>query len=130
MAELCCSWERVYDLSNLSPPLSIRWSCLPSTDDGVSASFPAIHSCLYTYAMSPSAVEETIPINSKSQTREPLKLSGALKDVEHFDVTPAIGREFPKANLVDWLNAPNSDELVRDLAITSKLTTHSSHTEN
>lgn len=80
--------------------------------------------------MSPSAVEETIPINSKSQTREPLKLSGALKDVEHFDVTPAIGREFPKANLVDWLNAPNSDELVRDLAITSKLTTHSSHTEN
>jgi hypothetical protein len=71
--------------------------------------------------MAPAAVEADIPVHSKSQSREPLKLSGALKDVEHFDVTPAIGREFPKANLVEWLEAPNSDELIRDLAITSEL---------
>lgn len=70
--------------------------------------------------MAPSATESDIPIQTKSQSREPLKLSGALKDVDSFDVTPAIGREFPKANIVDWLNAPNSDELIRDLAITSK----------
>lgn len=70
--------------------------------------------------MAPAAVETDIPVHSKSQSREPLKLSGALKDVEHFDVTPAIGREFPKANLVEWLEALNSDELIRDLAITSK----------
>lgn len=70
--------------------------------------------------MAPAAVEADIPVHSKSQSREPLKLSGALKDVEHFDVTPAIGREFPKANLVEWLEAPNSDELIRDLAITSE----------
>jgi hypothetical protein len=32
-----------------------------------------------------------------------------------------IGREFPNANLRDFLRAPNSDELLRELAITSKL---------
>ncbi|KAF7549470.1 hypothetical protein G7Z17_g6351 [Cylindrodendrum hubeiense] len=70
--------------------------------------------------MAPSATEGEIPIHSKgkTQSRQPLKPSGALKDFESFDVTPAIGREFPKANLVDWLNAPNADELIRDLAIT------------
>lgn len=70
--------------------------------------------------MSPSAIDdETIPLRSKSQHKEPLKLSGALDTHESFDVTPVIGREFPKANLVEWLNAENSDELLRDLAITS-----------
>jgi hypothetical protein len=51
--------------------------------------------------------------------REPLKLSGALDHLEHFDVTPVIGREFVNVDLVELLNAPNSDELIRDLAITS-----------
>ncbi|CAM1505806.1 Fc.00g114430.m01.CDS01 [Cosmosporella sp. VM-42] len=71
--------------------------------------------------MAPSAVEaikSEIPIISKNLSKEPLKLSGALNDYESFDVTPVIGREFPKANLVDLLNAPNSDDLLRDLAIT------------
>ncbi|KAF7560160.1 hypothetical protein G7046_g4004 [Stylonectria norvegica] len=68
--------------------------------------------------MAPSAVETDIPIISKGQSRQPLKLSGALKPYESFDVTPSIGREFPKANISEWLNAPNSDELIRDLAIT------------
>ncbi|KAF4976588.1 hypothetical protein FZEAL_6766 [Fusarium zealandicum] len=68
--------------------------------------------------MAPSAVQSDTPIHPKSQNREPLKLSGALEDYDNFDVTPSIGREFPKANLVDWLQAPNSDELIRDLAIT------------
>ncbi len=52
--------------------------------------------------------------------REPLKLSGALDKFEHFDVTPVIGREFVNVNLAEVLRAPNSDELIRDLAITSK----------
>lgn len=51
--------------------------------------------------------------------KEPLKLSGALDHLESFDVTPVIGREYVNANLVELLNAPNSDELIRDLAITS-----------
>ncbi len=69
--------------------------------------------------MAPGAVENVTTFPSKSERREPLKLSGVLGSLESFDITPVIGREFPKANLVDWLNAPNSDELLRDLAITS-----------
>lgn len=79
--------------------------------------------------MAPSAVDEhpnvgvEAPIKSKSvltEYPEPLKLSGALDAYESFESTPVIGKEFPKASLVEWLNAPNSDELLRDLAITSK----------
>lgn len=87
--------------------------------------------------MAPSAVETTpieTPIRSKAAStptskpapafehREPLKTTGVLDQYEWFDTTPVIGREFPTANLVDWFNAPNSDELIRDLAITSKHT--------
>ncbi len=49
----------------------------------------------------------------------PLQLKGVLNDFKSFDVTPAIGKEFPEAKLAEWLRAPNSDELIRDLAITS-----------
>ena len=52
--------------------------------------------------------------------REPLKLSGALDHIKFFDSTPVIGREFEDVNIVELLNAPNSDKLLRDLAITSK----------
>lgn len=51
--------------------------------------------------------------------REPLKLKGVLDQFKSFDVTPAIGREYENVNLKDWLKAPNSDDLIRDLAITS-----------
>lgn len=57
----------------------------------------------------------------EEQHRKPLKLSGALDHFESFDVTPTIGREFVGVNLAKWLKAPNSDELIRDLAITSKI---------
>ncbi|KAH6612960.1 hypothetical protein B0J18DRAFT_470303 [Chaetomium sp. MPI-SDFR-AT-0129] len=68
--------------------------------------------------MAPSAVDIEVPVVSKGASREPLKLSGVLDSYESFDVTPIIGREFPTANLAEWLDAPNSDELIRDLAIT------------
>ncbi|KAF1817576.1 putative alpha-ketoglutarate-dependent taurine dioxygenase [Eremomyces bilateralis CBS 781.70] len=56
----------------------------------------------------------------KSQTghKEPLQLSGALDQFEQFDVTTVIGKEFANVDLAEWLHAPNSDELLRDLAIT------------
>jgi hypothetical protein len=54
--------------------------------------------------------------------REPLKLKGVLGQFKSFDVTPVIGREFENVNLKDWLRAPNSDDLIRDLAITSSST--------
>ncbi len=71
--------------------------------------------------MAPGAIDNDVIPSSKggSQKREPLKLAGVLDVHESFDITPSIGREFPTANLVDWLNAPNADELLRDLAITS-----------
>jgi alpha-ketoglutarate-dependent taurine dioxygenase len=67
--------------------------------------------------MAPSAID-AVPVATKGPKREPLKLSGALDAYESFDVTPVIGREFPTAKLDEWLAGPNSDELLRDLAIT------------
>lgn len=73
--------------------------------------------------MAPSVVESEatkLPIYTKSVASAPLQSTGALNEFDSFDVTPVIGREFPRAKLVDWLNAPNSDDLIRDLAVTSK----------
>ncbi len=51
---------------------------------------------------------------------QPLKSTGALEKFLYDDTTPAIGREFPKVNIVeDILNAENSEELIRELGITS-----------
>jgi alpha-ketoglutarate-dependent taurine dioxygenase len=56
---------------------------------------------------------------AKGEVARPwVKSTGVLNDYEQFDVTPVIGKEFPKANLVDWLNAPNADDLLRELALT------------
>ena len=73
----------------------------------------------------PTAIEADVPETEGLPKRleshkEPLKLSGALEQSENFEVTPVIGREYVNVDLVEWLRAPNSDELLRDLAITSK----------
>ncbi|KAK3318058.1 hypothetical protein B0H66DRAFT_556147 [Apodospora peruviana] len=68
--------------------------------------------------MAPSAVEVDSATSTKASSRQPFKLSGALDSYESFEVTPVIGREYPKAKLVEWLDDPNSDKLLRDLAIT------------
>ena len=57
--------------------------------------------------------------DQKNLMREPLKLKGLLDQYKSFEVTPVIGREFPDAKVVEWMKAPNSDELLRDLAILS-----------
>lgn len=56
----------------------------------------------------------------------PLTKSGALDGKFKFEeTTPVIGREYSDVNIVDdLLNAPNADELIRDLAITSKPRIH------
>ena len=61
------------------------------------------------------------PINGETLLPKPLKLSGALDKFKSFDVTPVIGREFPDLNLVALMESPESDALLRDLAITSKV---------
>jgi hypothetical protein len=53
-------------------------------------------------------------------TEGPLKPTGALDHLESFDITPVIGREFPTANLVDILQDRDADELLKELAYTSK----------
>ncbi|KAI8258209.1 putative alpha-ketoglutarate-dependent sulfonate dioxygenase [Colletotrichum sp. SAR11_239] len=72
--------------------------------------------------MAPASIEVDIPVNVSATkaafSTKPLRQSGALDAFESFDPTPITGREFPTANIVDWLKAPNSDELIRDLAIT------------
>lgn len=73
--------------------------------------------------MAPSAVDIDVP-NGKHSYRSgrtstnPLRKTGALDTAHAFEeVTPVIGREYPKTNIVDDLL--QSDELLRDLAITS-----------
>lgn len=66
----------------------------------------------------PNGASDGLPARLENHV-EPLKLSGALDQFNSFDVTPVIGREFSGVDLVKWLRAPNSDELLRDLAITS-----------
>ncbi|CAD6590785.1 MAG: hypothetical protein ASARMPREDX12_004730 [Alectoria sarmentosa] len=58
------------------------------------------------------------PTDFRSSNSSPLKLTGILNQFKSFDVTPVIGKEFPEANLAEWLRAPNSDQLLKDLAIT------------
>ncbi|KAK8107211.1 uncharacterized protein PG998_009224 [Apiospora kogelbergensis] len=53
-----------------------------------------------------------------ARAKESLELSGALTGFKSFDVTPIIGTEFVDANLKDWLESPNSEQLLHDLAIT------------
>ncbi|KAJ5822722.1 hypothetical protein N7447_005062 [Penicillium robsamsonii] len=57
-------------------------------------------------------------ITLKGLERTPLKPTGVLDAFESFDVTPVIGREFPNASLKDFLSASNSDDLLRELALT------------
>jgi hypothetical protein len=54
---------------------------------------------------------------------KPQKTSGALDSSFKFEeTTPVIGREYPEVNIVDdILNAANAEELIHDLAVTSKL---------
>ncbi|KDN67078.1 putative TfdA family Taurine catabolism dioxygenase TauD [Colletotrichum sublineola] len=70
--------------------------------------------------MAPTAIDNEVSTHTRTKASypQPLEASSILDQYESFDVTPNIGREFPKANLVEWLNAPNADELIRDLAIT------------
>ena len=78
--------------------------------------------------MAPSAIVEqnghhepytTNGHKATSAVKLPLDNNGSLDSYEHIDLTPCIGREFPTASLVDIMNAPNSDELLTELALTS-----------
>ncbi|KAL8278034.1 hypothetical protein RQP46_009494 [Phenoliferia psychrophenolica] len=48
---------------------------------------------------------------------EPLVPTGVLDQYEQVDLTPVIGREFRDVQLPTLIDAPNSDDLLRELAI-------------
>lgn len=48
------------------------------------------------------------------------RLSGALRSYKHVELIPALGTEFLEGSLTEMMSAPNSDELIRDLAITGR----------
>lgn len=57
----------------------------------------------------------------KQSPRKPVQLSGAIEHLRCEDLTPAIGREYYDVNIVDDLmNARDSDDRLRDLALASK----------
>jgi hypothetical protein len=75
--------------------------------------------------MAPSATESpqvTTAIHpGKAAAAKPwVKSTGSLDHFEHIEVTPVIGREYPHLNLVSLLKSPNSEDLLRELALTSK----------
>ena len=77
--------------------------------------------------MAPSATEPAQvttaihPGKATNTTTKPwVKSTGSLDQYEHIEVTPVIGREYPHVNLVSILKSPNSEELLRELALTSK----------
>lgn len=72
--------------------------------------------------MATTTSTETIPFTTTeaktTHQTQWLKPTGVLDQYDSFDVTPIIGREFPNASIREWLEAPNSDELLKDLAVT------------
>lgn len=89
-----------------------------------------LHNNIYSCNMAPSqdlpaqTIDENGHTNGHSKKQgfvtQPSELGGHLKEYRSFKSTPIIGAEFPEASLAEWLTASNSDDLIRDLAITSK----------
>jgi len=77
--------------------------------------------------MAPSAIDVEPTSLPSREHRKPLKASGSLDQFEQIDVTPVIGTEFPTAQLTDWINSPNADDLLRDLAIKSESFRYTDH---
>jgi len=64
--------------------------------------------------------QQTSTENQKKLKVQPLQLKGVLDQYKSFDITPVLGREYREdVQLADLIQAENSDELLRDLAITS-----------
>lgn len=56
--------------------------------------------------------------DASTTRKEPVNYSGTLDGFQHFEVTPAIGREYTNLQIRDVLAHPESDRLIRDVAYT------------
>ncbi|KAK4687226.1 hypothetical protein P7C73_g2890, partial [Tremellales sp. Uapishka_1] len=74
----------------------------------------ATNHSLHLRGQSPPSVQD----RGRNRFASPLKYEGLLESYPHFEVTPSIGREFDSSlQLTELLNAPNAEELVRDLSV-------------
>ena len=63
----------------------------------------------------------SLPQPSKpSSSYPPFDNTGTLDAFKQVHVTPCIGSEFKDVDVTEWLGAPNSDDILRDLALTSE----------
>ena len=58
---------------------------------------------------------------ARTRCTKPLVYSGSLDSYAHRDLTPVIGREYDNLQVADLLKASDSDRLIKDLAVTGKL---------
>ena len=83
--------------------------------------FTAVETITQTQAPNAySFVNKTGLASLKTEHHVPLKLSGALKRFEHFELNPTIGTQFEDINLAKVLRSSDCDQIIRDVAITSK----------
>ena len=93
----------------------------PHADDGyVPATVPDTSETAVNGHVGKYSLGNGEEVSDHIQSKKPLELKGALEEFAYFDVTPVIGREFKDVDVVAWLQSPNSDELIRDLAITGR----------
>lgn len=94
---------------------------LSSTLSAPSPPFSSMPSTTQTATSATDSLANDVGSLTLRGSHTPLKDSGALAQhpqAKSVDLTPVIGRSYPELNLVEVLKAENSDELLRDLAIT------------
>jgi hypothetical protein len=75
----------------------------------------------------PTVIEEThSPIrgghsDARPRISRPLEYSGSLDRYQNQDLTPVIGREYEGLQVAEILQSPDRDQLIQDLAATSRL---------
>lgn len=60
-------------------------------------------------------------VQARTRLSQPLKYTGTLDSFKNQDLTPVLGREYEGLQVRDLLKW--GDEMIRDLAVTSELTT-------
>ena len=60
-------------------------------------------------------------LSKPSPSYPPFDNTGTLDAFKQVHVTPCLGSEFKDVDVTEWLRAPNSDDILRDLALTSEL---------
>ena len=58
--------------------------------------------------------------SDSSAAYPPFKNLGNLDGLKEVQITPCLGSEYKDVDVTEWLKAPNSDDILRDLVITSE----------